>query len=722
MRDFGAYAIAVAIVLSVLCCANLALASQTTPPVPDNTAAIGTAPVGNDLSLIDIGGFLRLLGGFLRIGISASGTTGGAAYVGFLDTYSSLGATWGFSPYKLTNAYAGNWGSVVRQSDGATTTIGFLSDGSVDVPSFNSFCAGTNCYVTTLDDQVNGINATQTTFANMPRVIVDTNGVLAVCPQPTSSMTTPYNSAVNTAKVHLFTVAQLNYTDSRWSQSTTSAFVITGNVTQGSATISALSSEVGISTINRFPNQTGEPGITDLAGYLPVATVLSALPTGTTATVAYTPGDLSATGSQTGDTLTIHNAVLTGAWIVNGPSSSTYYSSAYWGVGIGGDGSTDGWTGPRNGTIGYQSTLQNVIDEGMDGQWAVYDYDTNTTHLDYDGVSIGSITGTAANVTYSTNTGMTLFADTNGGENTSNACFETMVLFPATESSRVAMAQDLMSQDNISFPFATTTSDGFTMTGEYYPSYNSASNSVFGSESFTDAHGMTWYPQSGGYTWPSLAYANNINNGATMYRFIVEQGDSDMNITAAERSEMAETTAYATPGNSFSFFYQFDFEQLPTQNGDWCATGQIHYNNVTSGADAPDIVTISCLGGEIQFVTQKTVSGSTVTTDCGSPITLTPGTTYAVVGTGFWSSNHTSDTLTINAGVNGSSLPLICNVGPAALWDNDTGAYLKAGIYRGYPWNNAGTAILRVMNPQFTATSNAFSSYITSQPALPTHP
>ena len=74
-ETFGAYTVAVAIVLSVLCCANLALASQTTPPVSNNTAVIGIAPVGNDLSLIDIGGFLRLLGGYLRVGVGASATS-----------------------------------------------------------------------------------------------------------------------------------------------------------------------------------------------------------------------------------------------------------------------------------------------------------------------------------------------------------------------------------------------------------------------------------------------------------------------------------------------------------------------------------------------------------------------------------------------------------------------------------------------------------------------
>ena len=69
MRGFGAYAVAVAIVLSVLCCANLALASNTTLTIP-SSAAIGTAPVGDDLSLIDIGGFLRQVGGFIRVGIT----------------------------------------------------------------------------------------------------------------------------------------------------------------------------------------------------------------------------------------------------------------------------------------------------------------------------------------------------------------------------------------------------------------------------------------------------------------------------------------------------------------------------------------------------------------------------------------------------------------------------------------------------------------------------
>ena len=659
-------------------------------------------------------------------------SSGGGSYVGFLDTYSAQGATWGFSTYKLANAYGGNFAIVERQSDSTTTSIGFDAAGKANVTTFNSFCSGTNCYVSTLYDQVNGINATQATFANMPRIFVDTNGVLAICPQPGSHMATSYSATVNTAKQHLFVVARAAYADNRYSQAGVPTVSVTGNVTSGSAAVSSMSSQVGISTANNQPFLPTYPGVVDSANYLPNsptvgttgATLLSALPTGSTATLAFAPSSLSPIGSQTGDTLTFTNAVLAGAWIVNGPSNSSYTVSGYWGVGLGStvDADPGSWQAARN-AGSSPSSFQDVIGEGMRGQWGVYDFDTYTTQLNYNGVNLGTMTGSSANITYSTNVGMTLFADTAGAEQTSNACFETMVLFPATEASRVAMANSLMTQAGISFPFAPTTSDGFTMTGIYNPSYTHANTTVYGAYSVgPDALGFTWNLQSGGYTWPSLAYANNVNNTATLYRFIDEQGDSDVNITQAERTEISMSGVTVAPGQSFSEFYQFKFEQLSSQGGDWCYTGQTHYNNVTAGASSPDIVAIDCKSGQLQFVTQKTVGGNPQTTNCGSPLTLTVGTTYAVVITGFWSSSHSADTLTINAGTNGGSLGTVCSLGASALWDNDTGAYLKAGIYRGYPWSNAGTAILRVMNPQFSATANAYASYITSQPALPTHP
>jgi alpha-L-arabinofuranosidase B-like protein len=69
-------------------------------------------------------------------------------FTGFLDQFTGLSPTWGVSAYKLTNSYSGNWGTVERQSDSTTQTIGFLNNGKVDVGSFNTFCASTNCYLT----------------------------------------------------------------------------------------------------------------------------------------------------------------------------------------------------------------------------------------------------------------------------------------------------------------------------------------------------------------------------------------------------------------------------------------------------------------------------------------------------------------------------------------------------------------------------------------------
>jgi hypothetical protein len=427
--------------------------------------------------------------------------------------------------------------------------------------------------------------------------------------------------------------------------------------------------------------------------------------------------------------LTYYNAVLGGAWIVNGPASITYASSAYWGIGTSNAGLAypGAFTAPRNGTDANSQQYTGVLGMGMLGTWGVIDYDTNTTHLSYNSVDLGRLTATTANITYSTNTGMTLFADTNGAEGISQACFETMALYSATQASRVAMAQWLMTQGGYSFPFAPNTSDGFVMSGVYSVWNSIPTASAYGG--FVgigpDAYGLTWWQQTGGYTWPSAARATNINNGTTMWRFQVRPGDSDVDITSAERSEIqinnGNRAGDTVPGNSFSFAAQFQFEAYTNQTGDWCDVGQIHYENVTAGASSPDIFSIDCRNNNLQILTQKTVGGTATTTNCGSPVALVQGTVYAVVGTGFWSTSHTADTLTVNLGTNGTTLATVCNTS-GALWDNDVGAYQKAGLYRGFPHSNAGNLILRVMNIQWNpTTANAYSAQITTQRPLPTH-
>lgn len=676
---------------------------------------------------------------FAYAGFASFQTNGGssATFTGFLDTYSSAGATWGFSAYKLTNAYSGNWGTVKRLSDSTTQTIGFLSTGKADVASFNTFCSGTQCVLNALVDQVNGINTSDasSSAAQQPRVIVDENSVLAVCPQPGSKHTTAFNSAVNTAKQHLFAVTRPSYYDNKHSIANLPTWVTTGNVASGNTTISSVASITGMSAANSI-NQGPVPSISDSADFLPGplttpgsagAVYPSAVSAGSI-TIAKQPGNGSfPTGTQSGDTLTYTNAVLGGAWIMNGPSSASFGTTAYWGVGLASDAVAGDWTSPRNGDInGSSSVYQNVAGNGMRGQFGVWDFDTFTANLNYDSTSLGAVTGATSNVniTYSTNVGMTLFSDASGSEGVSNNCFETMVLFPATQASRVVMAQFFMTQDAISFPFAPNTVDGFSWTGVYQPNNTKAPNTVYGQATFTDINGIVWEPETGGYTWPSVSFANNINNSTTMWRFIDEQGDADTNLTSAERAEIGVFGNDVSPGHSFSYAYQFTPEAVPTQSGSWAYTGQIHYNGGSGGA-APDIVAISIQANQLQIITQKTVGGNPQTTNCGSPITLTVGTTYAVVGTGFWSTNGTSDTFQVNLGVNGTSLTLVCNTS-GALWDQPpliASAYFKSGIYRGFPYENAGTVIIRVMNQAWNpTTAAAFASRITSQPALPTHP
>src|ERR1700685_137620 len=58
-----------------LCAAYPALASQVTSPSNanvSNIAAIGRAPIGDDVAFYGLGGFFRFVGGYFRFGITAA--------------------------------------------------------------------------------------------------------------------------------------------------------------------------------------------------------------------------------------------------------------------------------------------------------------------------------------------------------------------------------------------------------------------------------------------------------------------------------------------------------------------------------------------------------------------------------------------------------------------------------------------------------------------------
>jgi hypothetical protein len=93
-----------------------------------------------------------------------------------LDEYP--GATTAFSLRLLNTDYTGDAVVVRRASDNTTQSIGFV-DGELDTDALNTFCSGTDGFVTTWYDQSgNGNNATQTTASQQPKIFDGINGIV----------------------------------------------------------------------------------------------------------------------------------------------------------------------------------------------------------------------------------------------------------------------------------------------------------------------------------------------------------------------------------------------------------------------------------------------------------------------------------------------------------------------------------------------------------------
>jgi hypothetical protein len=98
------------------------------------------------------------------------------SFTGLLDTYS--GADAAYSLRRLSSTYEGSAIEVRRDSDNATQDIGFVNN-ELDVTTLDTFCSGTNGFVTTWYDQSgNGNDATQTTASNQPKIYDSVSGVI----------------------------------------------------------------------------------------------------------------------------------------------------------------------------------------------------------------------------------------------------------------------------------------------------------------------------------------------------------------------------------------------------------------------------------------------------------------------------------------------------------------------------------------------------------------
>ena len=86
------------------------------------------------------------------------------------------GSTGGFSLRKLSSSYTGNAIQVRRASDNATQDIGFVNN-QLDTATLNSFCSGTDGFITIWYNQSDtSNNAVQTTATNQPKIYDSSTG------------------------------------------------------------------------------------------------------------------------------------------------------------------------------------------------------------------------------------------------------------------------------------------------------------------------------------------------------------------------------------------------------------------------------------------------------------------------------------------------------------------------------------------------------------------
>ena len=101
--------------------------------------------------------------------IGGGGSSGGGSFTGLLDTYS--GAAAAYSLRQLSSTYSGDAIVVRRASDNTTQNIGFVNN-ELDTATLESFCSGTDGFVTTWYDQSgNGNDAAQATASSQPRIV-----------------------------------------------------------------------------------------------------------------------------------------------------------------------------------------------------------------------------------------------------------------------------------------------------------------------------------------------------------------------------------------------------------------------------------------------------------------------------------------------------------------------------------------------------------------------
>lgn len=114
--------------------------------------------------------------------LTGTGIVASSIQTFILDDYS--GAVAAYSLRLLSSTFSGNAIRIRRASDNAEVNIGFISN-SLDEATINSFCSGTNCFVTTWYDQSgNGYNASNATALSQPKIYDSVTGLIELDSKP----------------------------------------------------------------------------------------------------------------------------------------------------------------------------------------------------------------------------------------------------------------------------------------------------------------------------------------------------------------------------------------------------------------------------------------------------------------------------------------------------------------------------------------------------------
>jgi hypothetical protein len=349
-----------------------------------------------------------------------------------------------------------------------------------------------------------------------------------------------------------------------------------------------------------------------------------------------------------------------------------------------------------NGTTSYWPMGAAHLRSNTGGGLVTWDFSTEDQQLRINNGHVVVPGSGSTNVTYPSAQKLIIG---NGADYASSQLGEwtSVILYGTTRTDRDAISAYLNSpaSSNLADVPWTYTLDGFNFKAEFSPTWEVSS---------PDANGFSWWQEFGGYDW-SFSRATT-SNGAELVRYGVHGGDSDWIVTGAERAERGASGIGLSKGDSWERFFQFYVEPGASMDIDWCGIGQMHYNN--GGFGSPAIFFLSMLHDQV------TVESGTVVS---TPVAYSRGTWYALRISGTWSPNSTADTLQVWLGPNGTALTKIVDAKGALFENQETGAYFKQGIYRGY--SSPDPFVVRVANDKISKTAGAFTAYVSSQPVLP---